>query len=135
MNAGSLERYNKQGALRLGDVPEPELRDDEVLVKIHASGVNALDLKIAKGEFQALLPYRTPFVLGHDAAGVVTRIGAKVRTFKPGDEVYSRPDDHRIGAFATEANAPGVLRFVMGLRSSQVRKEAKRRGIHTPSIS
>lgn len=100
MKAWSLESYNKQGALRLGDVPEPEPKDDEVLVKIYASGVNALDLKIAKGEFKALLPYRTPFVLGHDVAGVVTRVGSKVRTFKPGDEVYSRPDDHRIGTFA-----------------------------------
>jgi len=100
MKAWSLERYNKQGALRLGDVPEPELQDDEVLVKIHASGVNALDVKIAKGEFKAVLPYRTPVVLGHEVAGVVTRVGSKVRTFKPGDEVYSRPEDHRIGTFA-----------------------------------
>jgi len=100
MKAWILQSYNKQGALSLGDVPEPELRDDEVLVKIQASGVNALDVKIAKGEFKALLPYQTPFILGHDVAGVVTRVGSKVRMFKPGDEVYSRPDDHRIGTFA-----------------------------------
>jgi len=100
MKAWILERYSKTGLLRLGEVSEPEPRDDEVLVKIRASGVNALDVKIAKGEFKVLLPYRTPFVLGHDVAGVVTRVGSKVRDFKPGDEVYSRPDDHRIGAFA-----------------------------------
>lgn len=100
MKAWILDRYNKTGALRLGNSLEPVLGDDEVLVNIHASGVNLLDLKVAKGEFRAFLPYRTPLVLGHDVAGVITRVGPKVRHFKPGDEVYSRPDDHRIGAFA-----------------------------------
>lgn len=100
MKAWILDRYNKTGALRLGNSPEPVLGDDEVLVNIHASGVNLLDLKVAKGEFKAFLPYRMPIVLGHDVAGVITRVGPKVRHFKPGDEVYSRPDDHRIGAFA-----------------------------------
>ena len=99
MKAWILERYGKTVALKLGEVPEPEPRDDEVLVKILASGVNALDVKIAKGEFKAILPYRTPLILGHDVAGVVTRVGSKVRRFKVGDEVYSRPDDLHIGTF------------------------------------
>jgi alcohol dehydrogenase len=47
-----------------------------------------------------ILPYRPPFILGHDVAGVVDRVGPRVRQFKPGDEVYARPDDLRIGAFA-----------------------------------
>src|SRR5205085_11069667 len=51
-------------------------------------------------EFKLILPYRTPFVLGHDVAGVVVRVGARVKHFKPGDEVYARPADHRIGTFA-----------------------------------
>jgi len=38
--------------------------------------------------------------LGHDVAGVVVRVGSRVRRFKPGDEVYARPADGRIGAFA-----------------------------------
>ena len=48
----------------------------------------------------SILKYKTPFVLGHDLAGVVTRIGAEVRDYKIGDEVYARPRDLRIGAFA-----------------------------------
>ena len=86
--------------MRLGDMPEPELRDDDVLVEVHAAGVNLLDSKIRDGEFKLILPYRLPLVLGHDVAGVVVRVGSRVRQFKPGDEVYARPDDFRIGAFA-----------------------------------
>ena len=58
-----------------------------------------LDAKIKSGEFKLVLPYRLPLILGHDVAGVVVRVGPRVRQFKPGDEVYARPDDFRIGAF------------------------------------
>ena len=79
---------------------DPEVREDDVLVQVHAAGVNLLDSKIRNGEFKLILPYRAPFVLGHDVAGVVVRVGARVKHFKPGDEVYARPADHRIGTFA-----------------------------------
>jgi len=100
MKAFILERYGKKSGVRLGEMPEPELRDDEVLVQVHAAGVNLLDTKIKSGEFKLILPYRLPLILGHDVAGVVVRVGPLVKRFKPGDEVYSRPDDFRIGAFA-----------------------------------
>ena len=100
MKAFILERYGKTSSVRLGEMPEPELRDDEVLVKVHAAGVNLLDAKIKNGEFKLILPYHLPLVLGHDVAGVIVKVGAKVRQFKQGDEVYARPDDFRIGAFA-----------------------------------
>ncbi|MBB6053818.1 NADP-dependent oxidoreductase [Armatimonas rosea] len=100
MKAFILERYGKKSPLRLGEMPEPELREDEVLVKVHAASVNLLDAKIKSGEFKPLLPYCLPLILGHDVAGVVVKVGARVRRFKPGDAVYSRPDDFRIGAFA-----------------------------------
>lgn len=100
MKAFVLDGYGKKRALRLVDVPEPELRDDEVLVQVHAAGVNLLDSKIRAGEFKLILPYRMPLILGHDVAGVVVKVGAHVRQFKPGDAVYARPDDFRIGSFA-----------------------------------
>jgi len=81
-------------------MPIPELREDEVLVEVHAAGVNLLDAKIRGGEFKLILPYRLPLVLGHDVAGVVVKVGTQVRQFTPGDEVYARPDDFRIGTFA-----------------------------------
>jgi NADPH:quinone reductase-like Zn-dependent oxidoreductase len=100
MRAFILDEYKKKGALRLGEMPEPTLRDDDVLVEIRAAGLNPLDSKIRDGAFKALLPYRPPFILGHDLAGTVVRVGSRARRFKPGDEVYARPRDGRIGTFA-----------------------------------
>ena len=100
MKAYVLDRYGKNTALRLADVPEPPLRDDEVLVEVHAAGVNLLDSKIKGGEFKPILPYRLPLILGHDVAGVVVKVGPKVTQFRLGDEVYARLDDFRIGSFA-----------------------------------
>lgn len=100
MKAFILDRYGSKVALRAGDAAEPEVREDDVLVEVHAAGVNLLDSKLRSGEFKLILPYRPPFVLGHDVAGVVVRVGARVRRFKPGDEVYARVSDHRIGTFA-----------------------------------
>lgn len=100
MKAFVLRRYGKKRALELADVPTPELRDDEVLVQVHAAGVNLLDAKIRDGEFKLLLPYRLPLILGHDVAGVVVKVGPRVRQFKVGDEVCARADDFRIGTFA-----------------------------------
>ena len=98
MKAFVLDRYGS--ALRSADMPTPELRDDEVLIEVHAAGVNLLDSKIRDGEFKLILPYRMPLILGHDVAGVVVKVGPRVRQFKAGDEVYARLDDFRIGSFA-----------------------------------
>src|SRR5207245_5653063 len=100
MKAFILDRYGSADHVRAGDMSDPELREDDVLVQIHAAGVNQLDSKIRNGEFKRILPYRLPLILGHDVAGVVVRVGSRVRRFKPGDEVYERPPDGRIGAFA-----------------------------------
>src|SRR5437867_12657276 len=72
----------------------------DVLVRVSAASINPLDKMLRNGEFKLLLKYKTPFVLGHDMAGVVTRVGADVRDYKVGDEVYARPRDLRIGTFA-----------------------------------
>src|SRR6266540_809411 len=100
MKAFIVDRYKKKGALRFGEMPEPEVRDDDVLVQVHAASLNQLDSKIRDGEFKLILPYRLPLILGNDVAGVVVRVGSRVRRFKPGDEVYARPHQNRIGAFA-----------------------------------
>jgi NADPH:quinone reductase-like Zn-dependent oxidoreductase len=100
MKAFILDRYGTADRVRAGDVPDPELREDDVLIQVRAAGVNQLDSKIRSGEFKLILRYRLPLILGHDVAGVVVRIGSRVRRFKPGDEVYARPADGRIGAFA-----------------------------------
>lgn len=100
MKAFIIDKYKSKDGGHIGQMPVPVPQADEVLVEVHAAGINLLDSKISNGEFKLILPYKTPFVLGHDVAGVVTKVGARVRQFKVGDEVYARPADHRIGTFA-----------------------------------
>jgi NADPH:quinone reductase-like Zn-dependent oxidoreductase len=100
MKAFIVDRYGNNDGVRAGEMPDPEVRDDDVLVQIHAASVNPLDLKFRGGSLKLILPYRLPFVLGNDLAGVVVRVGSRVRRFKRGDEVSARPDQDRIGAFA-----------------------------------
>lgn len=100
MKAFNISRYKKESELQLVDLPEPIVKDDEVLVEIHAASVNQLDSKIKSGEFKLILPYKMPLVLGHDVAGVIIKVGSKVKKFKVGDEIYSRPADFHIGTFA-----------------------------------
>ncbi|MHC8354143.1 NADP-dependent oxidoreductase [Pseudomonas sp. LB3P81] len=99
MKAFLIDRYGKHNG-RIGEVPAPELGAHDVLVKVHATSVNVLDSKISKGEFKLILPYSFPLILGNDLAGLVVGVGSAVRRFKPGDEVYARPPQERIGTFA-----------------------------------
>lgn len=100
MKAYTIQKYNKKDDLQLVEMPEPTMREDDVLVQVRAAGVNLLDSKIKNGDFKLILPYKFPIVLGHDVAGVVAKVGPRVKKFKVGDEVYARPADYRIGTFA-----------------------------------
>jgi len=100
MKAFIVKRYGKKEKLQLADTAEPVVKENDVLVQIFATGVNLLDAKVRNGEFKIFLPYKAPFALGHDVAGVVTKVGSRSNKFKVGDEVYARPADHRIGTFA-----------------------------------
>jgi NADPH:quinone reductase-like Zn-dependent oxidoreductase len=100
MKAFAIDRYGSNDNVHAVQVPDPQLRDVDVLVEIHAASINPLDAKIRDGKVKPILPYRLPVILGNDLAGVVVRVGPEVRRFKPGDQVYARPDQHRIGTFA-----------------------------------
>jgi len=100
MKAFIVDCYGKKDGVRIGEMPDPEVRENDVLVQVHAAGVNPVDSKIASGEFKLILPYRLPLILGNDVAGVVVRVGSRVRRFKAGDQVYAQPPQDRIGSFA-----------------------------------
>ncbi|WP_316230354.1 NADP-dependent oxidoreductase [Bradyrhizobium sp. SZCCHNR1051] len=100
MKAYVVEKYKKKGPLRLVERPNPQVQSAGVLIRVHASAVNLIDSKVRDGEFKIFLPYRLPFVLGHDVAGTVVKVGDGVSRFRVGDEIYARPRDHRIGTFA-----------------------------------
>jgi NADPH:quinone reductase-like Zn-dependent oxidoreductase len=98
MRAFVVAKYKEP--LREADVPEPVVGAHDVLVRVEAAGLNPLDEKIRAGEFKQVLPYKLPLIPGNDVAGTVIRVGAGVRGFNPGDEVYARPRQDRIGTFA-----------------------------------
>lgn len=100
MKAFVINKYSKKESLQLAEMPAPQVKDSEVLVEVHAAGVNLLDSKIKAGEFKLILPYKLPLILGHDVAGIITGVGKNVKKFKVGDEVYARPADYNIGTFA-----------------------------------
>ena len=99
MKAFIVESYGKDG-LRSVEVPKPQVGPRDVLVRARAASINPLDKMVRDGEFKQLLKYQRPFVLGHDVSGIVAEVGADVRGFATGDEVYARPRDLRIGTFA-----------------------------------
>ena len=100
MKAFAINKYSKTDAMQLIDMAEPIINENEVLVEVHSASVNQLDSKIKTGEFRLLMPYKFPLVLGHDVAGVITKVGSKVSQFKVGDEIFARPADFKIGTFA-----------------------------------
>ncbi len=100
MKAFIVTKYSKKEKLQLIQVAEPLAKENEVLVQIHAAGVNLLDSMIKQGEFKIFLPYKTPIINGHDMAGTVIKVGSGVNKFKIGDEVFARVGDYRIGTFA-----------------------------------
>lgn len=102
MKAFIVKKYGKKEVLDLTDIHGPIITPNEVLVQIHSAGINLLDSLIRNGEFKLFLPYKTPFINGHDMAGIITKVGTKVSKFKVGDEVYSRVGDFRIGTFAEQ---------------------------------
>jgi NADPH:quinone reductase-like Zn-dependent oxidoreductase len=100
MKAVQFHDYGSPEVLKYEDVPKPEPAAGEVLVRVHAVGVNPLDWKIRAGYLKAMRPYPLPLILGWDLSGVVESTGPGVKGWTPGDEVYSRPDIGRTGAYA-----------------------------------
>jgi NADPH:quinone reductase-like Zn-dependent oxidoreductase len=100
MRAFLVERYGREARLRAGEVPDPEVGANDVLIRVRAASINPLDRMIRDGEMKTILPYKVPFILGNDLAGVVIAVGRAVTRFAVGDEVYARPDKDRIGTFA-----------------------------------
>ena len=96
MKAFTIDRYKSKDGGLFVDMPQPAVGDNDVLVQVHAAGVNLLDAKISSGEFKLMLPYRFPLILGNDVAGVVVQVGPRVRAFKTAPDGQAR----RQGAIA-----------------------------------
>jgi NADPH:quinone reductase-like Zn-dependent oxidoreductase len=100
MKAVSIYTYGGPEVLKYEDAPRPHPREGEVLVRVHAAGINPVDWKIREGHLKEMLHHTLPLILGWDVSGVVETLGPEVKRLKSGDEVFSRPDISRDGAYA-----------------------------------
>jgi NADPH:quinone reductase-like Zn-dependent oxidoreductase len=100
MKAVCIYAYGGPEVLVYEDAPRPHPGDGEVLVRVHAAGINPVDWKIRGGHLKEMLHHTLPLVLGWDVSGVVEALGVGTSRLKPGDEVFSRPDISRDGAYA-----------------------------------
>ena len=92
--------YGGPDVLVYEDAPCPHPGNGEVLVRVHAAGINPVDWKIREGHLRGMLHHAFPLVLGWDVSGVVEGLGSGLTRLKMGDEVFSRPDISRDGAYA-----------------------------------
>ncbi|MBL8649102.1 MAG: NADP-dependent oxidoreductase [Sphingopyxis sp.] len=106
MKAFVLTRYGGPDATELRDVPAPTPGPGDILVRVHAAGLNPVDFKIRDGKLKVVQGYEMPVVMGNEFAGVVEECGAGVTAFAPGDRIYARVPKDRMGAFAELAVVP-----------------------------
>jgi NADPH:quinone reductase-like Zn-dependent oxidoreductase len=112
MKAVVFTEYGPPDRLQVREAPKPTPKDDEVLVRTHASSVNSWDWEFQSGTsvinrllFGLLKPRSAKQILGADIAGTVEEVGSRVTRFQPGDEVFGDLWD-RWGGFAEYARAP-----------------------------
>lgn len=109
MKAIRLHNYGAPDVLIYEVAPQPEPAADEVLIRVHAAGINPADWKIRQGYLQDKFPFPLPLILGYDLSGVVEAIGDNVTTLKPGDAVYAMLPLNQLGAYAEYVVAKAAL--------------------------
>ena len=106
MKALVFNKYGKSDQIVFADLPRPALQPDEILVQVHAVGLNPIDNAIPKGTFKPFLKFQLPATLGSDLSGIVVEAGSRMTRFKPGDAVFASIFDLGIGSLAEFAVVP-----------------------------
>lgn len=110
MKAAFARSYGPARVIDVGELPDPEPRPGQVVVRVHAASLNPIDYKLRSGNLRPLLRLRFPAVLGFDLAGEIVRIGSGATRWEIGDQVYGRIDSKTGGAHAELAAVDaGVL--------------------------
>jgi NADPH:quinone reductase-like Zn-dependent oxidoreductase len=115
-----MKRYGGASNVEFADLPRPAIKPDEILVRIHAAGLNPIDNMIPTGSFKPIIKLQLPATMGSDLAGVVVETGSRVTRFKVGDAVFASTFDLGVGTLAeyaavpehAAAHKPGNLDFV-----------------------
>jgi NADPH:quinone reductase-like Zn-dependent oxidoreductase len=113
MKAVVLHSYGGPEVAKLEEVPRPDPKEDEIVIRVVAASVNPVDVAIRKGYLAELIGNKFPLIIGMDAAGIVEKAGAKVTRFKVGDAVF---------AFFTLASQGGYAEFVIAKESEAALK-------------
>jgi NADPH:quinone reductase-like Zn-dependent oxidoreductase len=100
MNAIRMHSYGGPEVLLYEEAPRPRVREAEVLIRVHAAGVNPLDRKVRAGELKEIIHHKLPLIPGWDVSGVVEEVGQGVSQFKRGDEVFAMAEPTRNGCYA-----------------------------------
>ena len=101
MKVVQIDNYSKTiDSVKIREINIPEIKPDEVLVRVKSVGINPVDNMITRGEVKLITPYSFPLTIGNELAGVIEKTGEKVTEFKEGDRVFSRLPTNKIGAFA-----------------------------------
>ncbi|MBO0790403.1 MAG: NADP-dependent oxidoreductase [Ktedonobacteraceae bacterium] len=103
MRAIHVHSYGDADQLKLEEIPQPEPQEGEVLVRVHAAGVNPIDWKIRSGWMKSVMPVTLPYVPGNEFAGVIERVDPHVPTLRPGQTVFGQSSG---GAYAEYCAAP-----------------------------
>jgi NADPH:quinone reductase-like Zn-dependent oxidoreductase len=106
MKALTFKRYGKSPDIGFAEVLRPTLKPDELLVEVHAVGLNPVDNMIPTGLFKPVLKFQLPATMGSDLAGVVKEVGSHVTRFKPGDAIFASLFDLGTGSLAEFAVVP-----------------------------
>jgi NADPH:quinone reductase-like Zn-dependent oxidoreductase len=108
MKGVSYSRFGGSEVLEYGDLPEPKLSQNAVIVRMKAAAINPADIALEAGLGESLMETWFPVVPGWDLAGIVERVGAGVVEFQPGDEVvaYTHQEILHSGTYAELVSVP-----------------------------
>jgi NADPH:quinone reductase-like Zn-dependent oxidoreductase len=112
-----VHEYGGPEQLQLDEIPKPVPQADEVLVHVHAAGVNPVDWKIRTGSLKDFFPRSLPYIPGYDFAGVVEEVGPNVTAFQKGQAVFGQAPEfgtyteYTIAPVTTVALKPETLGF------------------------
>ena len=109
MKAFVLTGYGGPEATVLREIPRPEPGPGEILVRVHAAGLNPVDFKTREGKLKTVLRYSLPITMGNELAGVVEASHSAGSQFAPGDRIFARMPKEAMGAFADYAIVPENL--------------------------
>lgn len=109
MKALTFQRYGKSPGLGISERPRPVPKPDELLVEVHAAGLNPIDNMLMTGAFKPVVKLGLPATVGSDVAGVVVEVGSRVTRFKPGDAVFASVFDLDRGTLADYVAVPEAV--------------------------